>query len=212
LRGDYELDEVGRRRALAILSVLSGERAASAVIEEERIAAETYYELEARALYGMVEALVPGASREGKLPELENQVRQLTLENRRLERLLAMTRQAIKHVPFMAKDVGLGQRRMRGWRRTESVRQGQRQAIEARTMRHPSAHVPPAPAAPLTPTPPISASEIPGMRASMTPGTGATTAMMSPASPTPTSTSQAPAKIRSPESSSTPTPDGGDAP
>jgi hypothetical protein len=96
------LDEMGKRRCLLVLSVLSGERPVSDVIEEAQISRQMYYQLEERALCAMLLALTPGASEPGatepakRIAELEQKVAQLEADRRRGERLLLLTRKVLK--------------------------------------------------------------------------------------------------------------------
>src|SRR5262249_1356385 len=53
-----DIDEVARRRCLMILSVLSGERPVTEVVEEAKISRQTYYQLESRAVRAMLSALL----------------------------------------------------------------------------------------------------------------------------------------------------------
>lgn len=98
-----DIDEMSRRRCLMILSVLSGETPVSDAIEQHQISRQLYYDLEARALSAMVQALMPGeeTSAAGLTPaariaELEKQVTRLERDKRRSDRLLMMTRQLMK--------------------------------------------------------------------------------------------------------------------
>lgn len=100
-----DLDEVARRRCLLVLSVLSGERPVTDVIEEAQISRGTYYQLEERALNAMLLALLPGTTAPGapgadlaarRIEELEAKVTQLEQEKRRAERLLLLTRKVMK--------------------------------------------------------------------------------------------------------------------
>jgi hypothetical protein len=106
-----DLDEVARRRCLLVLSVLSGERPVTDVIEEAQISRGTYYQLEERALNAMLLALVPGTMSPGapgadlaarRIEELEARVTQLEQEKRRAERLLLLTRKVMKPGPVKA--------------------------------------------------------------------------------------------------------------
>ena len=54
-----DLDEMARRRCLLILSVLSGEKPVSDAIAESGLSRNTYYQLEEKALGGMLQALGP---------------------------------------------------------------------------------------------------------------------------------------------------------
>jgi hypothetical protein len=97
-----DLDEMGKRRCLLMLSVLSGERPVTDVIEEAQISRQMYYQLEERALRAMLLALTPGASEPGaaepakRIAELEQKVSQLEADKRRGERLLLLTRKVLK--------------------------------------------------------------------------------------------------------------------
>ncbi|HUE27240.1 MAG TPA: hypothetical protein VMP89_10745 [Solirubrobacteraceae bacterium] len=102
------LDEMAKRRCLLVLSVLSGERPVSDVIEEAEISRPMYYQLEERALQAMLVALTPGASEPGatepakRIAELERKVEQLEADKRRSERLLLLTRKVLKGPMKMA--------------------------------------------------------------------------------------------------------------
>jgi hypothetical protein len=103
-----DLDEMAKRRCLLVLSVLSGERPVSDVIEEAQISRPMYYQLEERALRAMLLALTPGASEPGatepakRVAELEERVAQLEADKRRSERLLLLTRKVLKGPMKMA--------------------------------------------------------------------------------------------------------------
>ena len=96
---------MARRRCLMILSVLSGERPVTDVIEEAQISRGHYYNLEERALRAMLLALMPGNETEGaetpakRIAELEQKVADLERQKRRGERLLLLTRKVIKTGP-----------------------------------------------------------------------------------------------------------------
>jgi hypothetical protein len=93
---------MAKRRCLLVLSVLSGERPVSDVIEEAEISRPMYYQLEERALQAMLLALTPGANEPGsseptkRIAELEQKVAQLEADKRRGERLLLLTRKVMK--------------------------------------------------------------------------------------------------------------------
>lgn len=93
---------MAKRRCLLVLSVLSGETPVSEAIEAAAISRNFYYDLESRALAGMLSALMPsseGAPAESpaaRIEALENQVKKLEQEKRRNERLLMLTRQLLK--------------------------------------------------------------------------------------------------------------------
>jgi hypothetical protein len=100
---DKDLDEMARRRAMMILSVLSGERSVSEVIAQEKISRQTYYQIEERGLRAMVSALLPALTESGaptsqaqKIGELEKKVSKLEKDKRRLERLLLLTRKIVR--------------------------------------------------------------------------------------------------------------------
>ena len=110
LSGSSELDAMAQRRCLMILSVLSGERPVSDVIEELSISRGTYYQLEERALAAMLMALVPGSSESAssdpsaasparRIAQLEDKVRGLERDKRRMERLLFLTRKVVRKGP-----------------------------------------------------------------------------------------------------------------
>lgn len=101
LTGEAGLDPLAQRRVLMLLSVLSGERSVTEVIEETGITRQTYYNLEERALRAMLAALA-GSCRTDDDPmksELENLRAKLSRAEsgrRRLERLLMLTRKVVK--------------------------------------------------------------------------------------------------------------------
>lgn len=104
------LDEMAQRRCLMVLSVLSGETPVTEAIASAKISRGTYYELETRALNGMLRALTPGVSPEEtasagatrRVQELEQRVVRLEQEKRRVERLLFVTRKLMKRGPIKA--------------------------------------------------------------------------------------------------------------
>jgi hypothetical protein len=103
LRKGEELDRLAQERCLMILSVLSGEKPVSDVIEEAGISRGTYYQLETRALSAMLRSLEPGGASEQdpasptkRIAALEGKVRDLQQARRRAERLLLMTRRVMK--------------------------------------------------------------------------------------------------------------------
>jgi hypothetical protein len=101
-----DLDEMARRRCMMVLTVLSGERAVTDVIEEAQISRGTYYQLEERALKAMLAALMPGGeqapseSPAARIAELEQKVAMLERHKRRSERLLLLTRKLMKPGPM----------------------------------------------------------------------------------------------------------------
>lgn len=109
LKEQQELDEMARRRCLMVLSVLSGERPVTDVIEEAKVSRGTYYELEERALKAMLAALAPGATAQAtpgieaavrRAVEAEDRVKRLEIEKRRAERLLLLTRKVVRKGPL----------------------------------------------------------------------------------------------------------------
>jgi hypothetical protein len=98
------LDEMAKRRCLMVLSVLSGERPVTEVIEEAKISRGHYYNLEERAIEAMLAALTPGSEAPDgtpakKIAALEQKVAQLERQKRRGERLLLLTRKVVKPGP-----------------------------------------------------------------------------------------------------------------
>jgi polyhydroxyalkanoate synthesis regulator phasin len=95
-----------------VLSVLSGEKPVSDAIEEAKISRGTYYQLETRALRAMLAALNPLASTQvdgsaqlspiatARLTELQEKVERLEAEKRRADRLLYVTRKAMRLPPI----------------------------------------------------------------------------------------------------------------
>ena len=86
-----------------VLSVLSGEMPVTDAIQAAGISRGTYYQLETRALSGMLRALGPLASAEGletspvrQIAALEAKVKELEKAGRRSQRLLLMTRRVIE--------------------------------------------------------------------------------------------------------------------
>jgi hypothetical protein len=103
------LDQVAQRRALLILSVLSGHTPVTTAIAEHGISRPLYYQLETKALIGMMRALVPGANAASspddatpmqQLVELEEKVARLEQENRRLDRLLFFAKKVLPPGPL----------------------------------------------------------------------------------------------------------------
>lgn len=101
-----DVDAMAKRRCLMLLSVLSGEQSITQAIADAKIAAGTYYALETRALTAMLQALTPEATESGSstswqtISRLEAKVKKLEIDNRRLERLLALTRRVVKSGPM----------------------------------------------------------------------------------------------------------------
>lgn len=138
-----DLDEMARRRCLMILSVLSGERPVTEVIEEAQISRGHYYNLEERALRAMLLALMPGGESETaetpakRIAQLEQKVAELERQKRRGERLLLLTRKVVKSGPVTTSSG-----------RRSSTRAGRKPSKSSATKK-PSA-MPPSPS---TPTP-----------------------------------------------------------
>src|SRR5438552_1953456 len=106
LQKQDELDAIAQRRTLMVLEVLSGQKPVTDAIAEAQISRGHYYQLEERALKAILEAMEPGAS-PGRAPEattrllqMEERVKQLEKEKRRLERLLSMTRKVLRPGPM----------------------------------------------------------------------------------------------------------------
>jgi hypothetical protein len=105
-----DLDDVARRRCLLMLSVLSGETPVTDAIEGTDLSRQAYYYLEERALKAMLRALTPGSesavptgsdlSALKRVAELEAKVKQLEQDKRRLDRLLLLTRKAVRPGPL----------------------------------------------------------------------------------------------------------------
>src|SRR6266436_8947231 len=106
LKQKEELDEIAQRRTLMILEVLSGQKPVTDAIEQAKISRGHYYQLEERALKALLTAMEPGTS-PGRPPEtttrllqLEEKVKELEADKRRLERLLSMTRKVLRPGPL----------------------------------------------------------------------------------------------------------------
>lgn len=103
-----DLDAMAQRRCLLLLSALSGEKPVTQVVTEMQISRGTYYQLETKALNAMLAALTPGVTDEespqagltARIASLEEQVKRLTQEKRRAERLLFLTRKVVKPGPM----------------------------------------------------------------------------------------------------------------
>jgi hypothetical protein len=105
-----DLDEISQRRCLMILSVLSGEKTLGEACSEVEMQPAFYYQLETKALRAMLLALTPGSGGVGRptplLQQLEDKVATLERDKRRLERLLALTRQTVKPGPMSTGRTG----------------------------------------------------------------------------------------------------------
>jgi hypothetical protein len=102
-----EKNEVGKRRTLLVLSVLSGQRTVSDVIEESKMTRQSYYNMETRAVMVMLREL--GASggltaeyrrAQQEVREQELRIERLLEDKRRLEHLLMVTRRLVKTGPM----------------------------------------------------------------------------------------------------------------
>ena len=108
-------EAVAQRRCLLVLAVLSGEQPVTDAIESTGVSRQLYYQLEEKALKGMLHALGPGsetnqdlaASLATQLEAAQERVRQLEVEKRRAERLLLLTRKLVRPGPV---TVGRGGR------------------------------------------------------------------------------------------------------
>lgn len=99
------VDAVARSRCLMVMSVLSGEVPVTEAVVQAKVSRATYYQLETRALMGMLSALnprgpggkrrTPDAMVSGRIEALEAKVTRLEQEKRRVERLLMLTRKTL---------------------------------------------------------------------------------------------------------------------
>jgi hypothetical protein len=123
------VNEVARRRTLMLLSVLTGEVPVTTAVERENISRQTYYLWETRALQAVLAAMVPtelapgfdpAVTPEQRIASLERQLTKSDRERQRAERMLSLTRQALRAVPVTTGVRG----RPRGPRRTLSTKPG----------------------------------------------------------------------------------------
>jgi hypothetical protein len=112
------MDEMAQRRALLILSVLSGQVTVTDAIERAGLSRGTYYKLEEKALKAMVSSMLPGAGESGqseamtaakRIEELEGKVAQMEKERRRHERLENLVTKIVGSGPV---TMGVGRRRI----------------------------------------------------------------------------------------------------
>lgn len=97
-------EAVAQRRCLLVLAVLSGEQPVTDAIESTGVSRQLYYQLEEKALKGMLHALGPGSetnedlaqSLATQLEAAQARVKQLETEKRRAERLLLLTRKLVR--------------------------------------------------------------------------------------------------------------------
>jgi hypothetical protein len=96
-----EAQAIAHGRCLMILAVLSGEKTVKEAIEEQKICRTLYYQLESRALRGMVWALNPVRSEglsdrrelrqaQARIGSLTQRLKALTQRKRSVERLLRL--------------------------------------------------------------------------------------------------------------------------
>lgn len=102
-----DLDEITKRRCLMLLNVLSGRVPVTDAIAQGKISRGTYYQLEAKALSAMMAAVSPTASdggpalvRSKEIEALEQRVRKLEMEKRRLEHLLVLATKVVQPGPL----------------------------------------------------------------------------------------------------------------
>lgn len=135
-----------------ILSVLSGVKTVSDVIEELDLSRGTYYQLETKALNAMLRALAPGvegattpeaATTAQRIADLETKVTRLEQEKRRAERLLFLARKVLPPGPVTASPG-----RPRGSRSTKA---GYEPSTRSTSASHHPAPSTPTPGGPTTP-------------------------------------------------------------
>lgn len=143
LKEAHDLNEVAKRRCLMVLDVLSGAKPVSDAIEDAKISRGLYYQLETKAMRGMLHALSPAADTTGqpvgmteKLKTLTEKVTRLECEKRRLERLLYITKQVVRSGP-----IALGP----GRPRRSSTTNGKRPSSSSRTKATPTTSSPSTP-------------------------------------------------------------------
>lgn len=106
LKKKGELDEIAQRRTLMVLEVLSGEKPVTDAVAEGQISRGFYYQLEERALKAILSAMEPGAQpgrpveTTKKILQLEERVKELEMDKRRLERLMSMTKKVLRRGPL----------------------------------------------------------------------------------------------------------------
>lgn len=102
-----EKDDIGKRRCLMILNVLSGRVPVTDAIAAAKISRGTYYQLETKALGAMLNALSPSSSDSATsesskdVAALEQKVKKLEEDKRRLERLLQLATKVVKPGPLV---------------------------------------------------------------------------------------------------------------
>jgi len=116
-----------RQIAVAVLEALSGELGTTEAATQLGVSLSRYYQLETRALAGLLEAVEPRARGPQKTPERE--VQTLLAENRQLQKELrrhqALLRAAHRSVGLPGNKEGAKHKRVRGKRgsRGKAVRQ-----------------------------------------------------------------------------------------
>lgn len=102
-----DIDDIAKRRCLMLLDVLSGRVPVTDAIAQGKISRGTYYQLEAKAIAAMMAAVSPTASDGGpamvqskQVEELEQKVRKLEMEKRRLEHLLVVATKVVQLGPL----------------------------------------------------------------------------------------------------------------
>lgn len=116
LEQQEDLNEMARRRTLLVLSVLSGEKPVTEAISEAGISRALYYQLETKALQAVLCALAPSGGEPTGTPgadgmmrrigQLEEEVKKLSQEKRRTDRLLFLTRKVVKRGPVASENRG----------------------------------------------------------------------------------------------------------
>src|SRR5689334_25763 len=101
-----DLDEMARRRCILVLSMLSGETTIAEAAEAGECSPLTVQKYEKQALEAMLAALTPKTGPDGlptssarRITDLETRIAQLERDKRRMERLLALTRQLVRPGP-----------------------------------------------------------------------------------------------------------------
>jgi len=109
IRDGKDMDEMAQRRALMVLSVLSGEVTVSDAIESAKISRGTYYKLEERALRAMIRSLLPGSNESAdsealtaakRIEELLGKIEQMERDKRRREKLESLAQKIVGSGPL----------------------------------------------------------------------------------------------------------------
>jgi hypothetical protein len=101
LKERRDLDDMARRRCLLVLAVLSGVKPVTEAIAEAGMSRGSYYQLEEKALDGMLAALGPTPpgrkpDQSAEIAELQAKVEKMEEEKRRAERLLLLTQKVVR--------------------------------------------------------------------------------------------------------------------